>query len=104
MASVFSLYFFLASLSFPSTLEFLAILHNESFLLPVEKAFNLLLNPWFIDWEAAHLFGRYNVILTETDLLRYAMRVTLNIIPFVLLEQFPICDIETLLESRLRPH
>ncbi len=85
---------FLVSLSFQlDILRFLTIPFHEGPLLPVKKAFDFFINPGFIAVEAAGLFGGYHGILTEMDVVCYAMREPLNVIPIVLLEQFPVCDI-----------
>ncbi len=46
-------------------------------------------------------FWGYNGLLIETDVFCYGVRKTLSVIPIVLLEQFPVRDMETLLEGLL---
>lgn len=73
---------------------------HESHLIPVQKKFDFLINPWFIVWEAADHFGWYNAVHAESCVVHYAIRETLkSVIPVVLLEQFLGCDMETLLEE-----
>ncbi len=51
--------------------------------------------------EAADLSEGDNGVLTETDVVCCAVRETLSVIPIVLLEQFPVCDMEIHLEGLL---
>ncbi len=66
---------------------------HEGPLLAVAKAFIVL--------EAADLLEGYNGVLTEMDVVCYAVRETLSVIPILLVQQFPVCDIETLLKGLL---
>lgn len=72
------------------------VLSHKGPLLSVKKAFDLLNDPRFIVWEAAYLFGGYDAVLAERYIVCDAVRGTL---PIILLEQFPICNMETFLEG-----
>lgn len=49
--------------------------------------------------KAVDLFGGYNSVLLETDVVCYAVIDAVTVIPTVLLEQLPVSDIEKLLKG-----